>query len=215
MFGDSSDEWGGKESIDGDIPVEDAMSIEEEEETFITVPRTKSTAVPRTQREESESPPRDVSASPAPERLNPKQKALKDIFQAQEDSAGFSLLANLGDLDLELENDPAFNFSAPAPEPGIIPESTYVQQPTIQAAGITLDPTLPLFFPQPDSMRAKDVFSVGQAERWSFGRSGDSDSIRKRWEETKGDLTKEWKKRSREAVKARKRRYGAAEGEDA
>ena len=41
------------------------------------------------------------------------------------------------------------------------------------------------------------------------------DTIRKRWDETKGLLTREWKKRAREAVKLRKRRYGAQNGEDA
>jgi hypothetical protein len=45
--------------------------------------------------------------------------------------------------------------------------------------------------------------------------SGYRETIRRRWDETKGALTREWKKRAREAVKLRKRRYGAQGGEDA
>lgn len=41
-----------------------------------------------------------------------------------------------------------------------------------------------------------------------------SEAIRQRWDDVKGDLTHEWKKRSREAVKARKRRFGAEATED-
>jgi hypothetical protein len=41
-----------------------------------------------------------------------------------------------------------------------------------------------------------------------FYRTESSEEIVSRWEEVKGDLTRDWKRRHREAVKSRRRRGG-------
>ena len=46
-----------------------------------------------------------------------------------------------------------------------------------------------------------------------FYRTENGEEIVKRWEEVKGDLTRDWKKRHREAVKSRRRRGGGADGD--
>jgi hypothetical protein len=43
-----------------------------------------------------------------------------------------------------------------------------------------------------------------------FGRTEDEGQIRERWEAVRGELTREWKRRHREAVKSRRRRGGGA-----
>jgi len=137
---------------------------------------------------------------------------LKDIFKPQEEEGGFSIVKNLVDLDLEF--DPAFDVGVTDTTAAPVREVIPVTQTSIQQPSIMLDNTLPFYFPQPDIPRAKDLFSIARAEGWSFGRSGNSETIRDRWDKTKGALTQEWKKRSREAARSRRRRYGAAEGED-
>jgi hypothetical protein len=44
--------------------------------------------------------------------------------------------------------------------------------------------------------------------RVNFGRADDEAQIRARWEAARGELTREWKRRHREAVKSRRRRGG-------
>ena len=61
------------------------------------------------------------------------------------------------------------------------------------------DSSLPLFFPQ-----------KGHVRRVKFARTDDEAEIRARWEVARGELTREWKRRHREAVKSRKRRGGEA-----
>ena len=60
-----------------------------------------------------------------------------------------------------------------------------------------LDPSLPLFFPQ-----------KGHVQMVRFARTEDEEVIRARWEAARGELTREWKRRHREAVKSRRRRGG-------
>lgn len=84
-------------------------------------------------------------------------------------------MAGLGDIDLDL--DPAFDLlEAPAPISTSAPEVSTIPLPVpLQLAGrFTLDPTLPLLFPQLDNPRAKDLFSLARIEGWEFGRSSDS-----------------------------------------
>lgn len=64
-------------------------------------------------------------------------------------------------------------------------------------------------------MRQKDIFDLIKENHWSwrdpsvgFYRTGTEDDIRKRWEAGKSELTKEWKKRWREARKANRWRRG-------
>ncbi|GJJ06473.1 hypothetical protein Clacol_000665 [Clathrus columnatus] len=248
MFGELSDEWGGREHVssssetedenDGDAGAEDVGSPEFPEEIqdvslskAISNSREKDSGTdvimedaPEIKSLETNEKNRRIS-SQTPEvpsqAQKSKYKSLKDLFKPQED--GFSLMAGL-DLDLELDLDPAFDFSKPtetqvsgfiqaqsAPEPST---------PFYHHDGFTLDPRYPLFFPQPDNPRRKDLLTIAETQGWKFHRTDDSEltgappatrreTIRKQWDDAKGDLTREWKKRSREAVKARRRRFGA------
>ncbi|KAF8512285.1 hypothetical protein JB92DRAFT_3117325 [Gautieria morchelliformis] len=194
MFGDDERHWGGAESAEDDV-TDEPCAVQAE-----VTPLPEATHAP---------------VAPATPQ---KARSLKDLFRPHEEEAGFSLMASLGDLDLDPDLDPAFALDAPAPAATPVPNVPTLSAPgPLQAGsgGVTLDPTLPLFFPQPDNPRANDIFSSSRVEGWVFGRTGDADTIRKRWDETKGALTRAWKKRAREAVKSRKRRYGAPEGEDA
>jgi hypothetical protein len=126
---------------------------------------------------------------------------------------GFSLL---GHLDLELDEEP-LSFAVPQNVPATIepaPTPTF----TTAHSQITYDPKHPLFFPISQEARAsrgkaKDIIDVlkdrGYDWRNGFYRTESPEEITKRWDETKGDLTRDWKKRHREAVKSRRRRGGA------
>ncbi|KAF7985841.1 hypothetical protein HWV62_524 [Athelia sp. TMB] len=161
---------------------------------------------------------------------------LKDLFAPREEE-GFSLLGHL-DLDLELDDDmdiPSFTQSQPEaiaePTPAAFsvpaPASTSAAAP--RGAQFTYDPSLPMFFPlastfanplslaQPQNQgiyntRMRDSFVGILPEAAAFHRTETEEQIRAHWEETKGELTKEWKRRFREAGKSRRRR-GGGDGE--
>lgn len=78
-----------------------------------------------------------------------------------------------------------------------------------------------MFFPFSKEERAdkhrntklKDIFDVFKEkgldpQSTGFYRTESNEEIVKRWEEVKGDLTRDWKRRHREAVKSRRRRGG-------
>jgi hypothetical protein len=86
---------------------------------------------------------------------------------------------------------------------------------------ITFDASEPLFFPLSTEERAnkhrnaklKDIMDVFKEkgldpQSTGFYRTESSGEILKRWEDAKGDLTRDWKRRHREAVKSRRRRGG-------
>ena len=107
-----------------------------------------------------------------------------------------------------------------------------VAQPSTAASGvatrvslphtqITLDASQPLFFPlskeekanKPRNAKLRDIMDVFKEkgldpQSTGFYRVESSEEIVKRWEEVKGDLTRDWKRRHREAVKSRRRRGG-------
>ena len=134
--------------------------------------------------------------------------------------AGFSLLGHL-DLDLELDNEVPYSVEQPTstqeqtPAYTSLPSATFPNHSS-QAAPIFLNPKQALFFPYPQQQegilnkaRQKDIFDLIKDNHWNwrdpsvgFYRTGTEDDIRKRWEEGKGELTKGWKKRWREAGKA-------------
>jgi hypothetical protein len=137
--------------------------------------------------------------------------------------AGFSLLEHL-DLDLELDNEVPFFVEQPTSTQDQPP--TYTPLPPHPTGSsqvpIVLNPKEPLFFPQQrqgniNKVRQKDIFDLIKDNHWNwrdpsvgFYRTGTEDDIRKRWEEGKSELTKEWKKRWRETGKANRwRRSGA------
>ena len=107
----------------------------------------------------------------------------------------------------------------PAPAPGSKLQSSMMQmdshpsQP--QSREFAYDPSLPLFFPIPSSQihlfpRQKDIATLARENVVSAGfyRTESEEEIRKKWEEEKGELTRAWKKRYREAGKIRRRRGG-------
>ncbi|EJC99650.1 uncharacterized protein FOMMEDRAFT_160076 [Fomitiporia mediterranea MF3/22] len=149
---------------------------------------------------------------------------LKDMFAPRPEDAGFSILGNL-DLELELDEEGLPEISAPLP-PVPLPESTAHQQPahttsTSRHPTFTYDPTRPFFFPhsllphsqsslQLNSNDPRDIFS----KPLTFFRTANSEEIRTRWETRKVQLTRDWKRRHREAVKSVRRRGGGGGGDD-
>lgn len=124
------------------------------------------------------------------------------------------------------------DFTHALPEPSVAIPTTFTI-PTLtnssRTTQFTYDPTLPLFFPLPSTLsrplslslslsqpqnqnqnhtRLKDNFLALLPEAAAFHRTETEQEIRTRWEETKGELTKEWKRRFREAGKSRRRRGG-------
>lgn len=144
--------------------------------------------------------------------------------------AGFSLLGHL-DLELELDEDAPFLAEQPMesqPHHDTSTSSVPVPVPTTSTysnqTNLVLNPRQALFFPLPphesSGMRArqKDVFDLAKDNRWNwrdpevgFYRTGTEDDIRKRWEESKGDLTRDWKRRCREASKVNRRKKSGVE----
>lgn len=64
--------------------------------------------------------------------------------------------------------------------------------------------------------RVKDPLDLMADNGWDwrkFCRTETSDEIRQRWEAQKGELTRDWKRRHREAIKSRRRRGGAGDGD--
>ncbi|KAL0954164.1 hypothetical protein HGRIS_005298 [Hohenbuehelia grisea] len=165
---------------------------------------------------------------------------LKDLFAPREEEAGFSLLGHLDlDLELDDEApfplDGASMEIAPVPISAaqVAAQAPHHAHLVPRRAGLTLDPTKPFFFPLPASFpfipansgaagglhrgRGKDALEVARERGWSwrdpsvaFWRADTEDNIRKRWEEQKVELTRDWKRRWREAGKVRRRRGGGA-----
>jgi hypothetical protein len=96
----------------------------------------------------------------------------------------------------------------------------------------TLDPKQPLFFPLTSSFptaasstfatkaRSKDLFDIARENGWNwrdpnvgFWRTGTEEEIKERWEGQKVELTREWKRRCREAGKVRRRRDAGVEAD--
>ncbi|KAI0262370.1 hypothetical protein BC834DRAFT_845144 [Gloeopeniophorella convolvens] len=211
MFGEVAENWGGAENVDSDAEKDthraqtyspthrsdDAMDIE-------IVPAERFSSQHGDKRDlasgQVESAALQKSEPVPPPPAQPVK--LKDLFAPREEEAGFSLLGHL-DLDSELDFDldePAFQGNASvlpahtsAHEPG--PVAVAEAAPHIQSK--SLDSSLPFFFPQ-----------AGYVRRVKFARTEDEEEIRQRWEAARGELTRDWKRRHREAVKSRKRRGG-------
>ena len=98
-------------------------------------------------------------------------------------------------MDLHMD-EPAFS-SAAAPAPLATSSRSVLSATVLTTQHKALDSSLPLFFPQKDHV-----------QRVKFTRTEDEEEIRARWEAARGELTREWKRRHREAVKSRRRRGG-------
>jgi hypothetical protein len=137
-------------------------------------------------------------------------------------TAGFSLLGHLDlDLDLELEDDLPLSETIPNAAPTApktpMPVAVYdYLTPVPTSTKSSFDPSRPLFFPS-SRPGARDFFAVARERGWNtseFRRTETEDEIRKRWEDSKLELTRDWKKRAREAAKLRRRRGGGVGADD-
>ncbi|KAL4255475.1 RRM domain-containing protein [Pleurotus pulmonarius] len=174
--------------------------------------------------------PDDTPSKPAAKPTAEQKEAtnLKSLFASREEDAGFSLFGNLG-VDLELDDDFQYPLEV-QPVPAAEPEYFRpVVQSTASATRQTtvLDPKKPLFFPLSTSFKyqgdlskshsirgkAKDIFDVATERGWNwresnsgFWRTETDEQIKKRWEDQKVELTRDWRRRWREAGKLRRRR---------
>ncbi|KAG9084902.1 hypothetical protein FRC06_003836 [Ceratobasidium sp. 370] len=225
----SGDEWGGRESLSGDeVEIRDAEGGGEATE-YEVVPteggggsiamegvevlgakgESDETAPDPDEQDEdtSEEESQNEAELPAPEIHH---STLKDMFKPQEESGGFS-------LGLEIELDPdAESFLPASVQPQPQPPMTTsvpvtIQQTAMQAHTIeyTPDPRATMFFPG----GKRDVFSVIAEKGWRWEHSGSPDEVKAKWEQNKAELTREYTRRHREAVK-RRRRGGVVRGED-
>jgi len=130
------------------------------------------------------------------------------------------------DLDLELEDEEPFPAAllppaAPVPVQPLALTQSSSTRTSLPYSQIVLDSSQPLFFPlsaeektdKHRKVKLKDIMDVFREKgldprSTGFHRTESSEEIAKRWEEVKGDLTRDWKRRHREAVKSRKRRGG-------
>ncbi|KDN52531.1 hypothetical protein K437DRAFT_292979 [Tilletiaria anomala UBC 951] len=141
--------------------------------------------------------------------------SLKDMFKPKEAvpvGGQFSIMAG---LDLELDDELDFELDAEA-EQGV--EGSPIELSTMDAAqtrpadseagyvqGTTLQPHP---FPVFDPSNSRDMIQLLQktGSFIPFCRTDTEEEIEARWEEHKGRLTQEYKRRHREAVKKKKRR---------
>ncbi|KAJ7097241.1 hypothetical protein B0H15DRAFT_825281, partial [Mycena belliarum] len=223
LFGGKDGEWGGRESVGSDVDEAELLKIGgtvalDDEDAIEFVPMDVDAREPSV----VEPPPQVAKVAPTPP--PPPKKVtqatkLKDLFVSREADASFSLLGHL-DLDLELDDDVAQILPLDAhhiPDTAPALATTFV---TPSQAQLTLDPKQPLFFPLAASFespfaastkaRLRDILDVGKDHGWNahFCRSETDDEIRAKWESDKGELTRGWNRRWREAGKVRRRRGG-------
>lgn len=206
LFGADEDEWMAPDALDSDLEeliqqhvptsgvvddesIEDDNAIEDQGNDPMDEDRVE----------------RDDSTAPTFVPVTVQARSLKDMFAPREEEAGFSLMANL-DFDLELDDELSLLAPAPVPPPVSAAPQSMPSAPVI----ITVPPSStadewriaadapgvrPLFFPT----------AVNISITARFCRTETEEQIRSRWEERKGLLTAEWKKRSREAKKRGRR----------
>ncbi|KAJ7742779.1 hypothetical protein B0H16DRAFT_1664234 [Mycena metata] len=206
LFGAQDGEWGGRESVGSDVDEDELLKIGDGEDAIEFVPMDVDAREPS---------PVAERPSPSPKTAEPKKPTqatrLKDLFVSRNEDAGFSLL---GHLDLDLELDDEFTHVDTEKQQEDLSEAapaTFVTQSS--HTHITLDPKQPLFFPLPTSFsstpgflsstkaRQRDILDVGKDNGWPahFCRNETDEEIRKKWEEEKVELTREWNRRWREA----------------
>ncbi|QRW16777.1 RNA recognition motif protein [Rhizoctonia solani] len=229
MFGEG--EWEGRESVSGD-EMEVVDGEENEEVGYDVVPRAVDHAIENTEtrhddedEEEGEEPQESDEEMEQEELIDEdeeqgeqeeqeeqespiKHSSLKDMFKPQEETTGFSL-----GLDIELDPDaesflPSSVSAPPPPEPvlALAPIQVEKHAHTIQ---FTPDPKASFFFPGGKN----DILRVIVEKGWEWPHPGTSEQIRAKWDKNKAELTREYTKRHREAVK-RRRRAGGTKGDD-
>ena len=93
-------------------------------------------------------------------------------------------------------DEPAFPNTA-APAPLATSSRGFLSAAVLTTQHKALGSSLPFVFPQ-----------KGQVQRVKFTRTEEEEDICVRWEAARGELTREWKCRHREAVKSRRKRGG-------
>lgn len=176
--------------------------------------------------EDEEDEENEEADSSTTKTARPSSRPLKAMFAPTAQSSGgggFSLMASL-DPDLELDelDVPLAPSVRPAGQDELAPLEPL--HPTSTVTGLfDPDPSIPLFFPTASTFtdntdagkKGKDGYAeTMQNEEWrGFWRvEGETDEMMKDiWNRDRGELTKEWKKRHREAKKHRRRRGGVEE----
>ncbi|PPQ63114.1 hypothetical protein CVT24_005825 [Panaeolus cyanescens] len=238
LFNDDDDDWIAQESVGSDINEEaltkgDRMLIDEDADTFEIVPKDTTSATHLKQHVDQDDDDNDMdveeprSQEASKTEAPSKKSGLKDLFAPTETETGFSLLGHLN-LQLDLDEELAFAVEPNAPQPEEtssvpITVSQTITKSQASQAPLVLNPRQALFFPLPSDgnitkARQKDFFDLVKDNRWNwadpsvaFYRTGKEEDIRKRWEESKRDLTTDWKKRWKEAGKLNKRRRGGVD----
>ncbi|ORX35300.1 hypothetical protein BD324DRAFT_632243 [Kockovaella imperatae] len=159
--------------------------------------------------------PKGISTTldPEPVPLKPAS-TLKDMFAST--SGGGSLLAHLGE---DIEMDEAFDVPLTTTGPVTTADATEdspmeMYEPAARAKFIP-DPSEPLFYPtfEPHlQSRVKDLFTSDREDpsfKGFWAQETDAE-MREIWDRDKLNLTREWKRRHREAKKHRRRKGGGA-----
>ncbi|EPQ56752.1 hypothetical protein GLOTRDRAFT_121095 [Gloeophyllum trabeum ATCC 11539] len=215
LFGDG-EEWGGRESV-SDVEMEAGAgeAVDKEDEDV---------SMKGDDEEEGSNHEGDAGMDPAPHTEDgagkgqaddrrtaedsgkeKSQTKLKDLFAPREEEVGFSLLGHLVIDDLELDEDLALpSITDVAPAAPSAPQPTAIVLPSSHAPKksqpVTLDPKAPLFFPRTKG-RGKDALDVFRERGWVYEPLGEEE-LKKLWEEGKGEMTRDWKRRRREAGKS-------------
>ncbi|KAJ1306462.1 hypothetical protein OPQ81_007465 [Rhizoctonia solani] len=129
------------------------------------------------------------------------------MFKPQEENTGFSLGLDI-ELDPDAESFLPSSIPVPPPEPALVPAPipTEKHAHTIQ---FIPDPKTPFFFPG----GRNDIFHVIAGKGWEWPHPGTSEEIRAKWDKNKSELTREYTRRHREAMK-RRRRGGGGKGDE-
>ena len=237
MFGDTDEGWGGVEVVDSDLEQEavhaSQRSSSHDTADFEVVPaaqRASNNKSPIDQQQVAQATVTAAAQRNSDSVRQPTAAILKDLFGPREEEGeriicgvvqlhssrsfypalGFSLIGHLNldselDLDLDLDlglDEPTFtnNGTLPPSVPTSDPTTTTRPAATPTFKTNSLDTTLPFFFPQTSKGARND--------KVMFTRTEDESQIRAQWEAARGELTREWKRRHREAVKSRRRRGG-------
>jgi hypothetical protein len=238
MFNEADEDWGGEESVDSDMEREAAAAVRanavphpsqgsssHDAADFEVVPAAQGVSKMSSDDQRQAAQTAAVTASPRnPDPVQPPATNLKDLFAPREEE-GFSLIGHLNldseldyDLDLDLDfNEPALVNDGPPPatisasDPAATARPAATPTPTRQSKAYALDTTLPFFFPQTSTTNSRGG-GHARTVKVKFARTEDEAQIRARWEAARGELTREWKRRHREAVKSRRRRGGGGGG---
>ena len=227
MFGEANTDWDGDESIDSDMemagvnadiphPADGPLRPND----FEAIPAAYKSLASRRVENWSADGGQTEATAPTPkttdDREQPSNKR-KHLFEPREGggqflamfgaclsqalrpsvTAFFSLISHL-DLDAELNVDMGIDLNEPAfPNAPVTFNRSVPSASTPTTNHRVFDSLLPFSFPQ-----------KGHVQSVELVRTDDEARIRARWKAARGDLTQEWKRWHREAVKSRRRQGG-------